>query len=536
MKASASAARSAPKPLRCAIYTRKSTEQGLEQAFNSLDNQREAAEAYIKSQSHEGWRLLPGHYDDGGFSGGSLERPALQLLLAEVRAGRIDVIVVYKVDRLTRSLSDFAKLVDLFDTHGVSFVSVTQAFNTTTSMGRLTLNVLLSFAQFEREVTGERIRDKIAASKQKGLRVGGPVPLGYQVRGKKLVPCPIEAELVRLIFRGYIEHGSLGALLQHLDARGAVTKLHRRFDGSARGGVTFNKSGLSHLLKNRCYIGEVIHKGRYYPGEHEAIVSPDQFEAVQQALALKFSSEQRPNANRDSLLKGILYDAGGHRMTPTSSRSRGPLYRYYISRPVNEGRRAAAPLRHRVSAPDIEAKVLQALGIDASPASSIEGASEETHTVVSSAREQVLNQVRRVTLLQTELRIEMTETEGEESQNASVVIPWTDTRFSARQTIIDPPGASRVPQLIRSAPRARLVQGIANARLWLDELVAGTVADLRAIADRESCSERHVRTTLNLAFLEPRLVEDAVDGTLPSGSGVVSLSDVPLWWSSSIEG
>jgi site-specific DNA recombinase len=196
-----------PKPLRCAIYTRKSTENGLEQEFNSLDNQREAAEAYIKSQAHEGWRLLPGAYDDGGFSGGSLERPAIQRLLAEVRAGRVDVIVVYKVDRLTRSLSDFAKLVDLFDQHGVSFVSVTQAFNTTTSMGRLTLNVLLSFAQFEREVTGERIRDKIAASKRKGMRVGGPVPLGYQVRDKKLVPCPAEADQVTLIFRSYLELG-----------------------------------------------------------------------------------------------------------------------------------------------------------------------------------------------------------------------------------------------------------------------------------------------------------------------------------------
>ena len=235
----------APKPLRCAIYTRKSTENGLEQAFNSLDNQREAAEAYIKSQAHEGWRLAPGTYDDGGFSGGSLERPAIQRLLAEVRAGRVDVIVVYKVDRLTRSLSDFARLVDLFDAHGVSFVSVTQAFNTTTSMGRLTLNVLLSFAQFEREVTGERIRDKIAASKRKGIRVGGPVPLGYRVQDKKLVPDTSEAATVNLIFRRYLDVGSLALLLDDLRQGGIVTKANPRRNGTVRGGIPFERGAAS---------------------------------------------------------------------------------------------------------------------------------------------------------------------------------------------------------------------------------------------------------------------------------------------------
>ena len=232
------------KLLRCAIYTRKSTEQGLEQAFNSLDNQREAAEAYIKSQAHEGWRLAPEAYDDGGYSGGSLERPALRRLLAEVQAGRVDVIVVYKVDRLTRALSDFAKLVELFDAHGVSFVSVTHAFNTTTSMGRLTLNVLLSFAQFEREVTAERIRDKVAASKKKGLRMGGPVPLGYTVREKKLIACPIEAEQVRGIFARYLDLGCLNALAADLRERGVLTKVSPRRDGTSRGGIPFSKGPL----------------------------------------------------------------------------------------------------------------------------------------------------------------------------------------------------------------------------------------------------------------------------------------------------
>ncbi|WP_238240888.1 recombinase family protein, partial [Methylobacterium isbiliense] len=266
------------KPLRCAIYTRKSTEAGLEQAFNSLDNQREAAEAYIKSQAHEGWRLLPESYDDGGHSGGSLERPALQRLLAEVRAGRVDVIVVYKVDRLTRSLADFAKLVELFDVHGVSFVSVTQAFNTTSSMGRLTLNVLLSFAQFEREVTAERIRDKVAASKRKGLRMGGPVPLGYRVRDKKLVVDEAEAEQVRELFRGYLEQGCLSALVADLRTRGVVTRASRLKDGRVRGGVAFGKGALGYLLRNRIYVGEVGHKGRHYPGEHAGIVPRELFD------------------------------------------------------------------------------------------------------------------------------------------------------------------------------------------------------------------------------------------------------------------
>src|SRR3954470_21095961 len=239
--------------LRCAIYTRVSTEHGLEQEFNSLENQREASEAYIKSQAHEGWRCLPARYDDGGFSGGSMERPALQRLLGEIRSRRIDVIVVYKVDRLTRALSDFAKLVELFDEHGVSFVSVTQAFNTTTSMGRLMLNVLLSFAQFEQEVTAERIRDKIAASKRKGLRMGGPVPLGYMVRDKKLAVHEAEAEQVRAIFARYLELGCLNALAADLRERGVLTKVSHRRDGTSRGGIPFSKGPLGYLLRNRTY-------------------------------------------------------------------------------------------------------------------------------------------------------------------------------------------------------------------------------------------------------------------------------------------
>ena len=520
----------APKPLRCAIYTRKSTELGLDQEFNSLDNQREAAEAYVKSQAHEGWRLLPTSYDDGGVSGGSLDRPALQQLLGEVRAGRVDIIVVYKVDRLTRSLADFAKLVELFDQHGASFVSVTQAFNTTNSMGRLTLNVLLSFAQFEREVTGERIRDKIAASKKKGKRVGGPVPLGYRIQDKKLVPCSIGAEQVRFIFRRYLELASLRALLQDLDRRSMLTKAHLKRDGGNRGGVRFNTSGLSYLLRNRCYIGEVIHKGRYYPGEHEPIVSGELFDAVNRALASKSPHRLYPNANRDSLLKGLIYDARGHRMTPTSSKSRGPLYRYYISRPATEGRRAEAAGRFRVSAPEIEARVLEALGPDSAEPLSLMGGGEAIGiSTPPTVRERLLARVERVTLLAEEVRIAFkADANGEIRPPA--VFPWTAARHRVQRTIVSPCNGTNNEQPIGGEQRARLVQGIANGRQWLDELIRGTMPDTEAIAEREGCSERHVRMMLNLAFLPPKIIRAAVEGTLSAGCGIVGLSEAPTIW------
>ena len=280
------------KLLRCAIYTRKSTEHNLDLEFNSLDAQREACEAYIKSQAHEGWRLVDERYDDGAFSGASLDRPALQQLLTEVRAGRIDVIAVYKVDRLTRSLADFAKLVELFDAHSVSFVSVTQSFNTTSSMGRLTLNVLLSFAQFEREVIGERVRDKIAASKRKGIWAGGPAPLGYRCAGKKLVIVPEEADTVRLIFTRYRELGSVGALIEELDRRGIRTKATGLADGRVRGHIRFGAGSLAYLLKNRAYIGEVVYRGEVHRGEHEPIVGRGLFEAVQAQLAANAVARQ----------------------------------------------------------------------------------------------------------------------------------------------------------------------------------------------------------------------------------------------------
>ena len=319
--------------LRCAVYTRKSTEDGLEQEFNSLDAQREACEAYILSQRHEGWTLVPGRYDDGGYSGGNMERPGLKALMAEIDAGQIDVIVVYKVDRLTRSLADFAKIVERLDAKQASFVSVTQAFNTTTSMGRLTLNVLLSFAQFEREVTGERIRDKIAASKKKGIWMGGPVPLGYQVVERKLIPVREEAERVRTIMRRYLEIRNVPRLIEMLRADGVVTKVQQRTSGPHRGGIPFARGSLFHLLKNPVYRGKIVHKGKVYDGEHEPIVDEALWNQVQSHLAAKAPPRKRStNEPQQAMLRGLITDPHGRPMVPTYGSSNVKRYAYYETR------------------------------------------------------------------------------------------------------------------------------------------------------------------------------------------------------------
>jgi site-specific DNA recombinase len=434
------------KPLRCAIYTRKSTEQGLEQEFNSLDNQREAAEAYVKSQAHEGWRLLPEAYDDGGYSGGSLERPALQRLLSEVQAGRVEVIVVYKVDRLTRALSDFAKLVELFDALGVSFVSVTQAFNTTTSMGRLTLNVLLSFAQFEREVTAERIRDKIAASKKKGLRMGGPVPLGYKVREKKLVIDLAEAEQVQGIFARYLELGCLNTLAADLRERGVLTKVSPRRDGTSRGGIPFSKGPLANLLRNRTYIGEVIHEGQHDRGEHAPIVSPELFEAVQAALSAKAQADGAGRANRGSLLRGLLFDDRGNGMTPSSVKKGALRYCYYVSRALEEGRRGEAGSVARVPAPEIEQAVLSA--ISRGEAGEVTGADAVT----------LAERVSRVVVQPGSLAIHLV-AEQEESGDKPILLPWSAQAGRHRREVIPTGDESETVSAMRSETRAAVGTG-----------------------------------------------------------------------------
>lgn len=311
-----------PRRLRCAIYTRKSSEEGLDMEFNSLDAQRESCEAYIASQRAEGWLCMREHYDDGGFSGGTLDRPGLKMLLEDIEAGLVDVVVVYKIDRLSRSLMDFSRLVEVFDKHDVTFISITQSFNTTTSMGRLTLNILLSFAQFEREVTGERIRDKFAASRAKGMWMGGFVPMGYDVEGRKLIINEAEADRVRHMFQRFVKLGSATLLTRELVAAGAINKRGKPID----------KGFLYKLFRNRLYLGEAVHKGTSYPGEHQAIITHELWDQVH--TILQESPRQRAANTRTqtpALLKGLIFTANGVAMTPTATKKGSRHYRYYTS-------------------------------------------------------------------------------------------------------------------------------------------------------------------------------------------------------------
>ena len=376
--------------IRCAIYTRKSSEEGLEQDFNSLDAQRESCAAYILSQKHEGWIALPEMYDDGGISGGILERSALRRLLADIEAGRIDTVVVYKVDRLTRALNDFAKIVEIFDKRNVAFVSVTQQFNTTTSMGRLTLNMLLSFAQFEREVTGERIRDKIAASKAKGMWMGGNVPLGYDVKDRKLLINEAEAETVRHTYRRYAELGSVRALKQEFDRDGIVSKLRVDRYGRQTGGKPLARGALYLMLQNRIYRGEIVHKDKSYPGEHDAVVGEALWKEVQRQLAANRVDRQNgARAAEPSLLAGLIHDDTGERMTPSHANKKGTRYRYYVSRPLISGSRRSPPRGRRVTAGDLERLVEDRLTMFLASEFEVYGALETTAVDVNDARDLV---------------------------------------------------------------------------------------------------------------------------------------------------
>jgi site-specific DNA recombinase len=505
--------RDVPKPLRCAIYTRVSTEHGLDQEFNSLDNQREAAEAYVKSQAHEGWQCLHARYDDGGFSGASIERPALQSLLAEIRARRIDVVVVYKVDRLTRSLTDFAKLVELFDEHGVSFVSVTQAFNTTTSMGRLTLNVLLSFAQFEREVTGERIRDKIAASKQKGIWMGGVVPLGYRAEKRALHIVEKHATLIRTIFTSYLEFGSVSTLKRQLnDARLHVPQ---RTDGAGRccGGKPFSRGHLYKILSNPIYAGRLSHKGKSYEGQHEAIVDQAMWDSVQAKLALHAHRHKHERLASQHLLIGRIRDDRGHPMTPTHAQKGTRRYRYYVSRAVLQGKADPEALS-RVPAPEIEALVIKALR-SATP----------TNSDLSDG-DLIAKRLAGVTVQGSSIEI-LTTGEGPHG----IRVAWSARLTQRRREIIIPAGSDAQLRPMKIEDRSRILKAIARGRAWLHELSSGQIESTDAIAVRESCSERSIRMTLSLAFLSPEIVRAIVAGRLPRGIGVTSLANLPGSWS-----
>ncbi len=511
------------KECRCAIYTRVSTEHGLEQEFNSLDAQREAAEAYIKSQRHEGWQLIRTIYDDGGYSGGTTNRPALQKLLADIRERKIDIVVVYKVDRLTRSLADFAKLIELFDAHSVSFVSVTQAFNTTTSMGRLTLNVLLSFAQFEREVTGERIRDKIAASKRKGMRMGGPVPLGYDVKEKKLQANAKEVTQVRLIFQRYLDLGCLTKLTKDLRDRGIRTKRSVRPGGKIRGDIPFTKGPLAHLLKNRVYIGEIVHKTNHFPGEHAPILDKSLFDKVQAALSSRRHTKANVRINSGSLLLGRIFDDRGNRMSPSSVKRRAIRYRYYISSVLAEGRKEEAGSVCRVPAAEIETLVIGAIRshVNSCPTDVTD------RTVLERYCEKVV--IKRGS-------VELFLKHATEYKLSSISLPWAPQPLKRKREIIFPSTKSDRPtRPIRAETRARLIEGIAKGRLWLNELVSGISASTQNIATRERCSERSVRMTLSLAFLSPALVKSAIEGTLPYGVGITQFIEPPLDWNDQLK-
>jgi site-specific DNA recombinase len=535
--------------LHCAIYTRVSTEHGLEQEFNSLDAQREAAEAYIKSQAHEGWLCLKDRFDDGGYSGGSMERPALQELLNAVKARRIDVIVVYKVDRLTRSLADFAKLVELFDAHGVSFVSVTQSFNTTSSMGRLTLNVLLSFAQFEREVTGERIRDKIAASKKKGLWMGGIVPYGYRLENRKLLVDPPEAELVRQVFILYLELKSLPQLAQALADRGIASRPRTFASGEPVGGKPFRTGALSHLLGNRMYLGEINHRNKSYPGEHEPIIAPDLFEAVQTLLSQRKTHKREAMGKSQALLGGLIFDDAGNRMTPVHASKGAIRYRYYQSWVLGHGQKNKAGSIARVPAGEVERAIIGALE---------KWFPEQNEAIpnIEIQSQRVRAIIRKVTINPQHIAVELnapmpvTAAAADDASDISrpasevppessvshqdhpeiITIAWAKPTTRRNRQVLAVSGTQQSILPLKSETRARIVTGIAQARLWLDQLTIGKVPDLAALARSHDRSEKSVRSLLSLAFLAPDIVEAAVSNRLPRGLGITNLTGLPADW------
>jgi site-specific DNA recombinase len=518
----------------CAIYTRKSTEHNLDLAFNSLDAQREACEAYIKSQAAEGWRLTSNHYDDGAFSGASLERPALQALLADVRAHKVDVVVVYKVDRLTRSLADFAKLIELFEANDVSFVSVTQSFNTSSSMGRLTLNVLLSFAQFERELIGERVRDKIAASKRKGLWVGGPLPLGYASVDKKVVVVPAEAEAVRTIFERYLALGSIRALAADLDYRGIRSKRRRLSTGRSIGGGSFGVGALAYLLKNRFYVGEVVYRREVHRGDHAPILGRDLFEAVQEKLAAHAVERRCRLRDSPAVLTGRLFDDRGNRMSPSHTNKHGARYRYYVSQAVLQRKPPAAGAIARVPAAEIEALISAAVR---------RHLQANRTNAVDSDRELVERYVERATLTRKYIHLQLRQigdapvhTEaGEDASRpvsaqphgtVNVTIPWNRTVQAGVKGIIHVP-AHNTPMI--PSRRDALLMAIARARNWADELAHGRLGSFAVLAAREGKVERHVRLLMPLAFVSPRIVSGLLDGTAPAGLTITALARALPW-------
>jgi site-specific DNA recombinase len=548
---------SKPRARRCAIYTRKSSEEGLEQDFNSLHAQREACEAFIKSQASEGWKLIKTAYDDGGLSGATMERPALKRLLADIGEGLIDVVVVYKVDRLTRSLADFAKMVELFDARGVSFVAVTQQFNTTTSMGRLTLNVLLSFAQFEREVTGERIRDKIAASKKKGMWMGGTVPLGYDVRERRLVVNPTEADTVRHIYERYLELGCVRQLSRELDQGGIVSKVRVSKKGIKSGGCRFSRGALYELLANPIYVGEIRHKQERHPGQHEPILARELWERVQQRLRENAARGAKPSTKSiASPLAGKIFDADGEPLYVQGAAKAGRRYRYYVSRSLVNGSTNDHGKGWRLSAPEIErvaaiaarqilndrAGLLEALESADIDSPDVRATLESTSLLSrrleneTEATACMVELVDRVELrddgisLTVKIQVPCSRAGVRISSilNLSRFVPLRMKRRGVETRIIIAAGGD-LPRKVDPA----LLKAVSRARAWFEELASGRVRSLADIARRENIAERYVERLARLAFVAPAVVEAIGQGRQPADLNAETLLnriDLPLEW------
>ena len=539
--------------VRCAIYTRKSSEEGLDQDFNSLDAQREACEAFIQSQKHEGWRAIPDAFDDGGHSGGTLDRPALQRLLTAIKAGNVDVVVVYKVDRLTRSLSDFARIVETFDAQGVSFVSVTQQFNTTTSMGRLTLNVLLSFAQFEREVTGERIRDKIAASKKKGMWMGGNVPLGYDAKDRSLFVNETEAAIVQSIFQLYLGHCNVRRVVVEVDRRGLLTKTGR----------PFSQGHLYQLLQNPIYVGEIRHRDRRYPGLHRAIIDRETWDAVQARLAAnRVDRRNGKQAREPSLLAGRLFDDHGQPFTPSHAVKAGRRYRYYIERIAITGKPAGRrPRRRRIAAAEIEGLVVGAVRrLSRSPSDLIAAMDlpelpiTETKAMTRAGRDLarqlgddpgrrhllIRALVTRVTVSDAAVRIDLdrgaldealeigTVGDPQPAGHHTITVPAVlRARGVELKFVIDGPAGERPTD-----PDPSLIKAIVRAHDWWNRLLSGR-ASITGIARTEGVTGTYVRRILELAFLAPDVTAAILDGRQPidlTADRLTKPDGIPLTW------
>jgi site-specific DNA recombinase len=557
--------------LRCAIYTRKSSDEGLEQSFNSLDAQREACEAYILSQRHEGWQALSKRYDDGGFSGGSMNRPALQALMKDIESGKIDLIVVYKVDRLTRALSDFAKMVDLFDAKKVSFVSVTQQFNTTTSMGRLTLNVLLSFAQFEREVTGERIRDKIAASKKKGMWMGGRVPVGYDVVDRRLVPNPAEVAHVVHLFERYLALGCVAKLKAELDEQNIVSKIRISRTGKTSGGQPYSRGALYELLKNRLYIGDTMHRDRHYPGEHAGIVPNDLWDKVQAKLSHNLQGHRSgARAKEPSLLVGLVYDADNRRLTPSHTVKKGRRYRYYVSQPAaNPSAQHPALQAIRLPAQDLESIVASRINtflaaqqelldavadsLNATQQRAVMDAAQRQAVAWTSAsptarraflqavveRVSVKEQSIDIALNRPALRdvlmaaagLAVPSDAGDPPLHDRPIVLTVQARLMRRGLEMRLVIPSEEPKGPTPRPSQALIKAIARGRNWYEQLIARDKASLSGLALESGVNDRYTSRILRSAFLAPDIVEAILEGRQPAGMTLDKmLDDLPLDW------